>query len=546
MIRDFWASIDQSYIVSDELREKLEGRLLKYLESGIHGQSIGFLPAAHSPFSIFLEGTAGTGKSTFVTAFCKSFQEVIRKYLDPKRRVDITKVQLNAQTPDSLRSILCVQGISDWSVERIMEQTLCKGHTVILHLEEVPEDQQLQDTLFAQVKKMLEALFRRYSMYAGNVIYMFTSNYSAGEAIGKHAVPLRVLAPSAEGQMRHCTRMLEAKIGEQTKAHRIAVDPLLTLPTMADMRPLCTWWTTLGFQISRHVATHIKGSDAVRDLEGNTTIRRMNVTLRPGAEDKTLVLDFDVGLDLQNDRDHDSDDSSSCASLDSPTSQAGPAKQRRLGSDDAGTLSKNSTIANFGEIEEVQTFRVPVPELNVCSADGYFFLKGTSAAGDVNAHKLWTLLDMCRLSCLQPGVAVLTGADAARKEYEGLIIKQLEELCGDNFACTEVELKAESDKEKVTGHHTEIRGGIFKVIDDSNNPNGRQNEAGNGENLCVVLCHVNETGQYMLRELLETNGDSKTHRHAIRKDRVLFVLSVDEDAPIQEMTKSRAHAMIEC
>jgi len=50
----------------------------------------------------------------------------------------------------------------------------------------------------------------------------------------------------------------------------------------------------------------------------------------------------------------------------------------------------------------------------------------------------------------------------------------------------------------------------------------------------------------MLRELLETNGDSKTHRHAIRKDRVLFVLSVDEDAPIQEMTKSRAHAMIEC
>ena len=52
--------------------------------------------------------------------------------------------------------------------------------------------------------------------------------------------------------------------------------------------------------------------------------------------------------------------------------------------------------------------------------------------------------------------------------------------------------------------------------------------------------------QYMLRELLETNGSSRTHRFAIHKHRVLFVLSVDADAALQQMTVSRAHTLIKC
>jgi len=52
--------------------------------------------------------------------------------------------------------------------------------------------------------------------------------------------------------------------------------------------------------------------------------------------------------------------------------------------------------------------------------------------------------------------------------------------------------------------------------------------------------------QYMLRELLETNGSSRTHRFAIHKYRVLFVLSVDADAALQQMTVSRAHTLIKC
>ena len=37
------------------------------------------------------------------------------------------QVPLNFVTPNSLASILKVQGISDWSIERIVEQSLCKA-----------------------------------------------------------------------------------------------------------------------------------------------------------------------------------------------------------------------------------------------------------------------------------------------------------------------------------------------------------------------------------------------------------------------------------
>ena len=98
---------------------------------------------------------------------------------------------------------------------------------------------------------------------------------------------------------------------------------------------------------------------------------------------------------------------------------------------------------------------------------------------------------------------------------------------------------------KVNGHQSQIRGGLFKVIDDFNNPNA-ETSSSDGLLVIVIVCRVNETGQYMLRELLETNGESRTHRYAIRKDRVLFVLSVDANAGLQEMTISRAHSLIAC
>jgi hypothetical protein len=54
---------------------------------------------------------------------------------------------------------------------------------------------------------------------------------------------------------------------------------------------------------------------------------------------------------------------------------------------------------------------------------------------------------------------------------------------------------------------SEIRGGLFKFIDEVNNPNAAP-EAGL---FGLVVATVNETGQFMLRELNES-GKSLTHR----------------------------------
>lgn len=51
-------------------------------------------------------------------------------------------------TVADLQQILLVRGISDWSIERIVEQTVVKAGIAILHLEENPEDIELQEDLF--------------------------------------------------------------------------------------------------------------------------------------------------------------------------------------------------------------------------------------------------------------------------------------------------------------------------------------------------------------------------------------------------------------
>lgn len=56
----------------------------------------------------------------------------------------------------------------------------------------------------------------------------------------------------------------------------------------------------------------------------------------------------------------------------------------------------------------------------------------------------------------------------------------------------------------------------------------------------LITARVNEYGQFILRELLE-NSDSKTHRMLVRKDRVVFLVVVDEGFAISPQLQSRAH-----
>lgn len=55
-----------------------------------------------------------------------------------RKRSALVKVPLNCITPVELRKILLVRGISDWSVERIVEQTIACSGIALLHLEENP------------------------------------------------------------------------------------------------------------------------------------------------------------------------------------------------------------------------------------------------------------------------------------------------------------------------------------------------------------------------------------------------------------------------
>lgn len=61
-----------------------------------------------------------------------------------------------------------------------------------------------------------------------------------------------------------------------------------------------------------------------------------------------------------------------------------------------------------------------------------------------------------------------------------------------------------------------------------------------GSDFALVTARVNEYGQFILRELLE-NSDSKTHRMLVRKDRVVFLVVVDEGFSISPQLQSRAH-----
>ena len=48
----------------------------------------------------------------------------VQRHLCPHQRVETVKCPLNAVSAHSLRKMLHVQGISDWSIERILEQTI--------------------------------------------------------------------------------------------------------------------------------------------------------------------------------------------------------------------------------------------------------------------------------------------------------------------------------------------------------------------------------------------------------------------------------------
>ena len=92
--------------------------------------------------------------------------------------------------------------------------------------------------------------------------------------------------------------------------------------------------------------------------------------------------------------------------------------------------------------------------------------------------------------------------------------------------------------QQVIGHASDIRGGLFKFIDEISNPNMTKGETPYG----FIVAHCNEVGQFMLRELLES-GSSNTHRLAVRKDRLLFIMDLLPSALLTPQLMSRSVAI---
>jgi hypothetical protein len=100
------------------------------------------------------------------------------------KKFAIIRIPFNSITVVDLQRILLVKGISDWSIERIVEQTIVRGGIAIVHLEECPADYQLQEDLFGTIpgpiQQALSLYFFRLSSSHGEDKRLFASCRSTG------------------------------------------------------------------------------------------------------------------------------------------------------------------------------------------------------------------------------------------------------------------------------------------------------------------------------------------------------------------------------
>jgi len=121
-----------------------------------------------------------------------------------------------------------------------MEQAVTKGHTVVLHLEESPEEIKLQERLFACVERMLNKLFQRYPEYRANVVFIFTSNYEPAPVVRAFCEQIFINPPNEATQARWCSRMLAKALECQ-----VQISPNAVPCSLGDVRPLNAWWQSI-------------------------------------------------------------------------------------------------------------------------------------------------------------------------------------------------------------------------------------------------------------------------------------------------------------
>ena len=513
MVAGFWCEARaRRYMPDGLLQEQVSSYLRAYFGSGLHGQSTAFTPSGAGVKSLFyLWGLPGIGKTTFATVFAGSLEVVLRMYWDPERRVKIVKVPLNAVTPANLRAVLRVKGISDWSIERVLEQTIVKGDVALFHLEENPADAALQAALFELVTKMLTAITRLYPERAAScILYLITSNYAPAPALARvaHSV-VEMAPPGLERQRGWCEGELAERLcGTLARAVEVAVSPAV-MPQTSDLRALKKLVCTIAFAIVQRITASGAG------------VGRANGTAGAAGVASACVLQVELEPDAANEKD---------------TSMSVIVQMRWKPADDAAAAAT-----------------ISLTPLRLCSGDGYFFYTrehATIAGEDVLSDAAgWTvsvrsticcLLSMVDAAFLAPAVLCLVGgSNSARNRFCTALGTAMRVRYGDEGLClTELDAREEGDKALVVGESHELNGGLFKVIDSAA-------RCAAGPQTVLIVARVNAVGQFLLRELIE-DGPSRTHRQAVSLRHVLFVLSIDDDCEVASQTRSRAHEVVDC
>jgi hypothetical protein len=447
----FWSRVrEQQYYADAELKRAVTDYLTRtfvpsYFESrggvrasGAASSSAAALGENSALMWFYLHGMAGIGKSQFVKVFTRTLRAMIDESLAVGQRCEVVRLPLNAMTPANFKRILLVHGISDYSIERILEQTVCRGGIAVVHLEEMPECKQLQRSLFALVLQLLDSILGRYPEYRANLIIVTTSNYELDETLcayfGNRLLHVRPLDET--GQRQWCRQVIGDALrsapnndddGDRQCHSEAAVAKVLDAipmpPFSVDMRPLELWKLSLRFFL-------------------------------------------------------------------------------QLG--------------------------VPMSQLDV--HNDYFYHRD-------GAEPLDTIVDMCQHRYLKPAVIV-----AYDERHIEPIVERVERATaerGGRIHRLNVSAIDDSDKIELFGDPSSPSlGGIPRHIDQVTNPVYKRDR-----DIAVVVAHASELGQFMLRELLETNT-SRTHRTRILKQRTVFIVRLFEGSLISPQLTSRSHLIL--
>jgi len=184
-----------------------------------------------------------------------------------------------------------------------------------------------------------------------------------------------------------------------------------------------------------------------------------------------------------------------------------------------------------------------VDEQTYTSSDGLFFSPALSVDREVfhfdipppPLAELFTVCQMCWNGSLCPGVVVLIGSQDICAQRILVISDFLTKISSSQVTEMRVSLQDETDLPVVFGDPASpVLGGLPLFIEQITNP------LMNNPNCGLVIADVSVYGQYALRELLES-GQSETHKNQIRKEKILFILTIPSSADVTSQISSRAH-----